>query len=190
MRRWTGLPLAVVLSSVAIERLLDGIILIFGFFLVGQYVELPGVLVQGSRVLMVVIALLAGLMTLAILNRARADEVISVGVDILENIAVDFAISIEILRVGIGWEIVVLLDHQPVAETNGSYRVDIPLRELPLAPGEYSLNVFLSRRDNGQSLDVRSWTYGNSYDLTLEGEPRTTVARLPFVTRKPSAGNV
>ena len=119
-----------------------------------------------------------------------SDEAISVRVEILENIAVDFAISIEILRVGIGWEIVVLLDHQPIAETSGSYRVDIPLRELPLAPGEYSLNVFLSRRENGQSLDVRSWTYGNSYDLTLEGEPRTTVARLPFVTRKPSAGNV
>ncbi len=121
---------------------------------------------------------------------SRTDEVISVWVEILENIAVDFAISIEILRVGIGWEIVVLLDHQPVAETCGSYRVDIPLRELPLAPGDYSLNVFLSRRDNGQSLDVRSWTYGNSYELTLEGEPRTTVARLPYVTRKSYAENV
>jgi glycosyltransferase 2 family protein len=88
MRRWTGVPLAVVLSSVAIERLLDGIILIFGFFLVGQYVELPGVLVQGSRVLMVVIALLAGLMTLAILNRTRADQMISRSrwKDILANI--------------------------------------------------------------------------------------------------------
>lgn len=77
MRRWTGLPLEVVFSSAAIERLLDGIFIVIGFFLVGHYVELPGFLVTGSRVLMVIIVLLTGLMTLAILNRRRADQLIS-----------------------------------------------------------------------------------------------------------------
>lgn len=77
MRRWSGLPLEVVLSSALIERLVDGIILILGFGLVSYYVELPDILMHGGRVLLVLLAILAGLMTAAIVYRARTDELIA-----------------------------------------------------------------------------------------------------------------
>lgn len=121
--------------------------------------------------------------------RSGQEANIQFWVDILEPAPVDFAISIEMLRIGVGWEIILLSDSIPVAEQPGRYAVNVSIPNCPLAPGAYSLNVFISRRkptpqDATVSLDVRSWTMGNGYRLQVEGEKMSASARLPFVARK------
>lgn len=117
------------------------------------------------------------------------DANIQFWVDILEPVPVDFAISIEMLRIGIGWEIVLLTKAISVAEQPGRYVVNVSIPNCPLTPGSYSLNVFLSRRkltpqDATVSLDVRSWTMGNGYRLQVKGEATSASAILPYVARK------
>ncbi len=60
--RWSGVPFTVVLSSVVIERLFDGIWLILGFFVTSFFVDLPAVLVYGSRILALILALLGAML--------------------------------------------------------------------------------------------------------------------------------
>jgi uncharacterized protein (TIRG00374 family) len=71
-RGWTGLPLSVVISSVLIERLWDGIWLIAAFAIVSHHVELPGFLETMSRALLVLLAVLGGLMWMAIFYKEHA----------------------------------------------------------------------------------------------------------------------
>jgi len=117
------------------------------------------------------------------------DANIQVWVDILEPSPVDFSISIEMLRIGIGWEIVLLADSIPIAEQPGRYAVNISMLNLPLTPGSYSLNVFLSRRkltpqDATVGFDMRSWTTGNGYSLQVKGEATSASAKLPYAARR------
>lgn len=114
---------------------------------------------------------------------------LKIPVEILEDVAVDCAISIEMLRIGIGWEIVILTDYHPVADEAGEYDIVFEIPELPLAPGKYSLNLFLSQSSDGEGkqrtgLDVRSWTYGNGLTLNVEGELFPAAVRLPFAARR------
>lgn len=114
---------------------------------------------------------------------------LKIPVEILDDVAVDCAISIEMLRIGIGWEIVILTDNHPVADLPGEYEMVFEIPELPLAPGEYSLNLFLSQRPNGEgkqriALDARSWTYGNGLILKVEGESFPAAVMLPFAVRR------
>lgn len=117
------------------------------------------------------------------------DTNIELLVDILEPAVVDLAISVEMLRIGIGWEIMLLADRIPVADQPGRYAVNVSIPNLPLVSGDYSLNVFLSRRkltpqDATVSFDMRSWTTGNGYLLKVEGEAMGASARLPYAARK------
>jgi len=114
-------------------------------------------------------------------------------VEISEDIAVDCAISIEMLRIGIGWEIVILTESYLVAEMAGHYDMEFVIPDLPLAPGKYSLNLFLSRRLDGAgkqraALDTRSWTYGNGLTLYVEGEPLSAAVKLPYQARRIQEG--
>lgn len=117
------------------------------------------------------------------------DSSIHFCVDILEPAPVDFAISIEMLRIGIGWEIMLLADGFPVADQPGQYKVCVSLPQTPLAPGPYSLNVSLSRRksspqDAAIGFDSRTWTCGTGFALQVEGEAASVSAKLPYVARK------
>ena len=76
-RRWSGLPLSVVVSSAIIERLMDGIWLVLGFWAVGYFVNLPRLLVEGSKVLVVVLATAGVLLAMAILFKKRAQAAVS-----------------------------------------------------------------------------------------------------------------
>lgn len=71
-RRWTGLPLSVIISSAVIERILDGLWLFVFFGLASRYVELPAGLEWASRVLLAVVAVAGGLLLYAVLRNHRA----------------------------------------------------------------------------------------------------------------------
>lgn len=63
--RWNGLSFAAVLPSIVLERILDGVWLLAGFFAASRFVELPGLLVQGARALGFVIVVAAAVMAVA-----------------------------------------------------------------------------------------------------------------------------
>lgn len=77
MRRWGDLPFSVALSSALIERLMDGVWLVLGFYLVAAYVDLPGWLVGISRVLLIAMAVVAVLVAWAVLHKSHAHGAIS-----------------------------------------------------------------------------------------------------------------
>lgn len=96
---------------------------------------------------------------------------------------IEMSLSIELLRMGIGWEIVLLSEWVPVASEPGRYQAHVRILAMPLPAGNYSLNLFLRRRsENGTSsdlCDVRSWTVGNGLTISVTGEARDHF-RLPF----------
>jgi uncharacterized protein (TIRG00374 family) len=75
--RWSGVPFSVVLSSVVIERLFDGIWLILGFFLTSLFIQLPTLLVIGSRILGVILLLITVVLGTAILRRKQVEKWLS-----------------------------------------------------------------------------------------------------------------
>jgi hypothetical protein len=116
------------------------------------------------------------------------DAHISFTVDVLASKSVDVAVSIEQLRIGIGWEIVLISNSTPVADLPGRYMIKVVITKIPLAPGKYSLNLFLSKRkeytgDEAVSFDLRSWTTGNGLSLEVQGTDLRASAKLPFVAR-------
>ena len=115
---------------------------------------------------------------------ARSGETMRfvVPVEILEAGAVSCAMSIEILRIGIGWEIVIISDFLDVSEQPGLYDVTFEIAALPLHPGSYSLNLFM-KHSTSDSSDCRSWTYGNGLNLTVVGELGSSAVRIPFNSR-------
>jgi len=76
MRKWSGLPLPVVASSVIIERLMDGVWLVCGFYAATLIVDLPGWLEGASRVLMLILAALSALVLWAVLHKSHAREAV------------------------------------------------------------------------------------------------------------------
>lgn len=72
--RWSGVPFTVVLSSVVIERLFDGFWLILGFLVTSFFVDLPPVLVYGSRILAGILLILGALLAFAIFRRQQAEK--------------------------------------------------------------------------------------------------------------------
>lgn len=117
------------------------------------------------------------------------DEKITFWVDVLQPAKVDFSVSIEILRIGIGWEIVVLADGIPVATKPGKYRLDVAIPHMPLVPGAYSLNVFLSgcllsAPETKTTFDTRSWTLGNGFELQVEGDASSAALHFPVDVRR------
>lgn len=74
--RWSGVSLTVVLSSVLIERIFDGVWLILAFFLASWYVSLPTFLVFASRFLAGLVLLLGVVLWFAIYRRPLVDRVL------------------------------------------------------------------------------------------------------------------
>jgi lipopolysaccharide transport system ATP-binding protein len=96
---------------------------------------------------------------------------------------IEMSLSIELLRIGIGWEIVLLSEWVPVAEQPGRYEVRVRIPAMPLPPGHYSLNTFLRLRSESGATsdlcDLHSWTVGNGLTIAVTGEARDHF-RLPF----------
>jgi len=118
------------------------------------------------------------------------DAVLAFTVELDEAEPIEMSLSIELLRIGIGWEIVLLSDWVPVAQQPGRYQAHVRIPAMPLPPGTYSLNAFLRRRsDNGTTpdlCDVRSWTVGNGLTISVTGEAGDYF-RLPFRASRESA---
>lgn len=72
--RWSGVPFSIVISSVVIERLFDGVWLILGFFVTSFFVKLPTLLVVGSRILAALLVAVGGLLAFAVLRRQQAEK--------------------------------------------------------------------------------------------------------------------
>lgn len=75
MAVWHRIPFPLVLGSALIERLIDGMWLIFGFAAVSLLVELPPDLVAGVWVLAGVVAAIGALVAFAVLNRRFSHHV-------------------------------------------------------------------------------------------------------------------
>lgn len=72
---WNRISFPLVLSSALIERLVDGVWLIFGFLAVSMVVPLPGQLRLGAAILAGIIAVLGGLVLFAVFNKRFAHHV-------------------------------------------------------------------------------------------------------------------
>ena len=75
--RWGGLPFSVVISSAIIERLLDGMWLVLGFYFVSSSLKLPGILVHGSQILTLLLVVLSALLLIAVFQRGHARAAVS-----------------------------------------------------------------------------------------------------------------
>jgi lipopolysaccharide transport system ATP-binding protein len=119
--------------------------------------------------------------------RSGDDTVLSVPIDVKQPIPVALGCSIEAFRDGLGWDNVVHVEVAVVATRPGRHMIDIAIPTLPLAAGEYSLNLFLVegplRTGPRTVLDVRSWTHGNDLALTVSGFRRDSVTVLPLSWR-------
>lgn len=103
-------------------------------------------------------------------------------VEMLQPGQLEFAFSIELLRLGLGWEILVLSKFQSIAELAGKHAVRVRISHLPLGPGRYSLNLFLRHRLTDGSVvacDNRTWTAGNGLLLDIQGVHKNTTFRIP-----------
>ncbi len=72
--RWGHLPFSVVLSSIAIERIFDGVWLVLYLSIVVQFVDLPRRIRDGGYFLILVVAILAVLLGFIIAFQAKAKK--------------------------------------------------------------------------------------------------------------------
>ena len=71
--RWSGVSFPIVLSSMVIERLFDGVWLILGFLLVSMFIRVPRVFLLGSLILATIMVIISVMMFLA-MARKRANQ--------------------------------------------------------------------------------------------------------------------
>jgi lipopolysaccharide transport system ATP-binding protein len=110
------------------------------------------------------------------------DTTLCIPIDVKRASPVLFACSVESFRLGIGWSHLLQAEPQPIASSPGPYEIEVTIPSLPLSPGEYSLNLFLSERgpEGGfVTLDARSWAYGNDIVLSVTGKSRESMTILP-----------
>lgn len=102
------------------------------------------------------------------------DWVGEIPIEVFAETPVFFNFSIEKLVLGNEWQILLMGTETLIATLPGSYKARVSIPSLPLPGGEYRLCLFLlgeKPSDGGPkpSLDVRSWTSGNSLRLIVDG---------------------
>lgn len=75
--RWSTIPFSVVVSSAIIERLFDGVWLFLGFYAATFFITLPRILVEGSKVMAFLLAVVCVLALVAILWKHQAHAAVS-----------------------------------------------------------------------------------------------------------------
>lgn len=112
------------------------------------------------------------------------DAEFRLGVDVMEAVPVKLSYSIEVVRPGSLWEVVLLEQDLPIGAGPGRYDVCLRIPALPLVAGRYYLNVFVTTpaaqgSDGGPVVcDARSWTHGNPIPLTVRGSELPGVVAL------------
>jgi len=122
---------------------------------------------------------------------SASDLTIPLFIEAQSDLELEFAFSVELLRLGIGWEILLLSEFHSVGRGTGKRKIVLSIPRLPLAPGDYSLNIFL-RTDSAQDaieLDSRTWTTGSGLRLAVRGTPSRSVTRVPISWRLDSVAN-
>jgi len=121
--------------------------------------------------------------------KSLEDARIDIRAEIRQPEPVALAFSVELLRIGVGWEILLIDRNFLVGSKPGFYDLIIEVPALPLPMGEYSLNFWLhnlsSERNSPigiETYDARSWTFGNGYRLTVKGDrsKAVTIPRLEW----------
>jgi lipopolysaccharide transport system ATP-binding protein len=119
--------------------------------------------------------------------RAGEDFEFTFDVEITRDIpGLAAAYSIEFLWVGTGWEIALIGNNIPVPCTAGRHSLCLKISRLPVVPGRYTLNLFLSSPMSAEekcvaiAYDAWGWTYGNGIDLVVTGQSRSGVSVLPW----------
>lgn len=109
---------------------------------------------------------------------------IPIKIQVAEAMPIALSFSIELLRLGLGWEILMLHHCGVLTEQVGEHDVILTIPKLPLAAGSYSLNLFLETpAKEGQekiSHDVKSWTFGNGIELLVVGQANEAAFNLAF----------
>ncbi|MCC7174808.1 MAG: flippase-like domain-containing protein [Bryobacterales bacterium] len=75
--RWLEIPYSVCLASVAVERILDGVLLVLGFYAVTLFVQVPGYLRDGSLALAVLVGILAVLLGIVMFHKHHAHAAVA-----------------------------------------------------------------------------------------------------------------
>lgn len=107
--------------------------------------------------------------------RTGEDAVLRFKVEIMQPAEVAFSFAIERLRIGVGWDILLLERNALVASEPGVYEVEAEIPRLPLPAGDYALGLFLTDYQRDPDVpatithDARSWTYGNGLRLIVAG---------------------
>jgi lipopolysaccharide transport system ATP-binding protein len=145
---------------------------------VASYLDLPAPSAGRARFLAPEAALLSG--------QSGQDCTIRIEVRIDAEIEVQVALSLEALQLGVGWEPVLLTEYADVGAGPGQFTLAVHFPALPLAPGDYSLALFLATSPRGEGmqreiLDARSWTYGNGLTFAVSGAPTPGVAPFPVI---------
>lgn len=113
-----------------------------------------------------------------------SDSVIDVDIYLKKQVRLAISYSVEVFRVGYGWEVVLLPEEfVPIDCQLGSNVVQIAIKKLPLLAGEYYLNIFLRSLDeavDSLQLDSRSWTYGNGIVMHVHGQNKKSYTNLPW----------
>ena len=93
-------------------------------------------------------------------------------VEISTDSAVDFGMSVEKFMTGLGWQHLLHVSPTLLAVKLGCNEVCVNIPALPLAPGSYLVNVFLSgyTSDGHISFDAKSWLYGNALHLYVDAD--------------------
>lgn len=111
--------------------------------------------------------------------------VCEIPIDLMADGHVFFNYTVEKLLLGCDWQILFFGSETLVSSSVGHYLARIKVPKLPLPAGEYRLNLFLSgprSKDGGPrpSLDIRSWTTGNSLKLSVDGISQPGLVNLPL----------
>lgn len=125
-------------------------------------------------------------------GKSLEDFEVEIGVNATEAGQLVFGASVEVFEAGFGWEHVLHAENRPIGMGPGQLRVRLSIPRLPLKRGEYSLALFLSKRDPATGalvpMDVRSWTYNKGLTLQVDGQETQGAIRLPLA-RLPGAQN-
>ncbi len=74
--RWNRIPFSLTISSAVIERFLDGAWLVLGFYVISRYLELPGYLEAGARILAGMLGLVALFLVLAVMHKKHVQAAV------------------------------------------------------------------------------------------------------------------